>query len=142
MRLVPANDPALKTFCRPVTPEELPALRPQTAEIRDLMLRRKGCGLAAPQFGDTRRYFCWKAGLVINPGLLSGEGSEISEEGCLSYPGIRRKLRRFRTVDVIYQDTSGASHRKTLTGLEARIFQHALDHLNGLCKVSPDYKGQ
>lgn len=137
MNLVGQNHPALVTVCAPVTSEEMPALRMRLTEMRSLMNLKKGIGLAAPQVGDTRRYFVWAFGVVVNPELLDGQDKKDSIEGCLSYPGVLAKVERYSKIRVRYRDHHFEVVEKNLEGLPAIIFQHELNHLDGLCAVKP-----
>jgi peptide deformylase len=69
--------------------------------------------------------------VVINPELVSSEGSEEGQEGCLSFPGLYGDVPRAERIVVRYQDLDLRTREMTLEGFVARIFQHELDHLNG-----------
>ena len=64
--------------------------------------------------------------------MTKSKGQTLFEEGCLSFPEIMGDVRRPKTVTVEAQDLQGATFRMELEGLEARIFQHEYDHLNGV----------
>jgi peptide deformylase len=70
---------------------------------------------------------------MLNPRLVS-HADEVGQdwEGCLSIPGIRGLVPRYRTIEVEYTDCLGRLQRQELSDFVARIFQHELDHLNGL----------
>jgi peptide deformylase len=104
------------------------------------MVEGKGIGLAAPQVGDSRKiitvhYDFEKKGRIIemiNPEIISScDETEKSEEGCLSVPGITGVVDRPCDIEVRYQDISGKEHVREFSGLNARIIQHEVDHLNG-----------
>lgn len=113
-------------------------------EMVGLMLADKNCvGIAANQVGIAKRFFVMRqpAGnrMCFDPVILKhGRDIEILSEGCMSLPGLRVPVPRWRIVTVEY--TNDKKNRVTLTlkGLEARIFQHELDHLNGLMIIKTD----
>ena len=106
-----------------------------------------GVGLAAPQVGESLRIFIIdsrpnerypdapKFGplAMINPKIISkSESKEKEWEGCLSIPGIRGHVPRYRSLEVEYFTRDGEHHRKILEGFPAKVFQHELDHLDGI----------
>ncbi len=137
------GEPRLRTPCRPVEPSEL-GLAELVAQMRAIMQRYDGVGLAAPQVGEPLRLFlawppdrCQGSPLVLlNPELLSiSAGSETFDEGCLSFPGIYRAVVRPSVVTVRYHDLRGDQKQIRTGGLMARILQHELDHLDGVLLV-------
>lgn len=71
--------------------------------------------------------------VIINPEIIeAGHQQELAWEGCLSVKGKRALVPRYTRIKVSYIDESGIKYNKTLTGFLARIFQHELDHLNGI----------
>lgn len=102
-----------------------------------IMFENNGIGLAAPQVGILKRFFIMgndqKLFVCINPEVVSGEEEERGLEGCLSFPDLYMNVKRYKTIQVKYQTITGESIETTLTGLVARVFQHELDHLNGVC---------
>ena len=101
------------------------------------MREENGIGLAAPQIGISRRVFVMEIGdrqwACFNPEIV--QSSEIIpefNEGCLSFKGDSCIIRRPESIEVRYQDHRGEWHSETLDGLEARCFQHELDHLDGV----------
>lgn len=134
------GDQRLRRSCRRVDPAEndLPGL---IAEMRRLMRRNRGVGLAAPQVGDDRRV------VVIDPPgrgrgsgmvLLNPEIVDVSqdtapfEEGCLSFPDIYRRVDRPRAVVLRWTDPDGSERTAADDGILARIAQHEVDHLDGV----------
>jgi peptide deformylase len=78
--------------------------------------------------------------IIINPEMLSMEGSVIEEEGCLSIPDYAEKVKRAARVKVRAQDRAGKKFEIEAEGLMAKALQHEIDHLNGLLfvdKLSP-----
>lgn len=70
---------------------------------------------------------------IINPILLEHSGNQAKDwEGCLSIPGIRGNVPRFKSVELEYMTRQGKVVKKTLKGFIARIFQHEYDHINGI----------
>jgi peptide deformylase len=105
--------------------------------LRRLMSEQQAIGLAAPQVGISKRVFVMEINgrfrTCFNPEILkSSDVSSDFDEGCLSFPGESCKITRPDWVEVRYQQADGASVIDTLVELEARCFQHELDHLNGI----------
>ena len=106
-------------------------------KMKDLMVKYKGIGLAAPQIGLLKKYFIMdfndKIIECINPKILhSSSELFVYEEGCLSIPGVRSDISRPKVIDVEYEDLSGKTIKNTFTDLNSTCFQHELDHLNGV----------
>lgn len=108
------------------------------------MYAAPGVGLAANQVGSPLRLFVAnpsedhdpsKLLVVINPELVEADGALVTEEGCLSIPDFREEVRRARRVLVRGLDRAGRPIQVEGEGLLARIFQHELDHLNGVLFV-------
>lgn len=100
------------------------------------MMKHGGVGLAAPQLGLLHRVFVMgtengQGYACFNPKILSSNGELAFEEGCLSFKGLYLNIKRPETVEVEYQDFTGAVRTTSFSGLTARTFQHELDHLNG-----------
>ena len=131
---------ALRAECREVAPEEFgPELEQLAAEMIATMYERQGVGLAAPQVGRDIRVIVYDVSAerddphsLVNPRIVEKTGSETGEEGCLSVPGLRGKVRRAAAVLVEGQDLSGEPVRLEAEGLAARMFQHECDHLDGV----------
>jgi len=106
-------------------------------EMIEIMYRDDGIGLAAPQIGVSRRIIVVDAGeglkCMVNPEILEqNDEFESMEEGCLSLPGIRVPVSRSRKIRVQGLDVSGESVMLSLEGLMARVYQHEIDHLDGV----------
>ncbi len=144
-------DPVLLGGTDPVT-EVDDELRAIVGEMRRVLFEQRGVGLAAPQVGIAKRLMlvCESGNpgdetVVLNPEIAEVSGSEVGEEGCLSFPGIYGHVPRALTIRVRYQDLDLREHEMTLTGFVARIFQHELDHLNGdvfIDKMEPDSRAK
>lgn len=102
-----------------------------------LMRLQNGIGLAAPQIGLSKRLFVMSVDgrdrACFNPELVSSSDVFAEfEEGCLSFPGDSCILRRPDAIRARYQNHFGDWVEADLSGLEARCFQHELDHLEGI----------
>ncbi len=104
-------------------------------DMLDTMHKYFGVGLAAPQVGISKQVivieFEEKVYELINPVLLAAEGEIITEEGCLSFPGIWGEVKRFAKVTVKAQNRSGEEYTIEGEGRLAVILQHEMDHLLG-----------
>lgn len=100
------------------------------------MLAHEGVGLAAPQIGLSYRVFVIKANPILccyNPRIVDKSSDEVTlEEGCLSIPGLILKIKRPRDIKCRFTYPNGETNTHTFTGATARIFQHELDHLDGI----------
>ena len=97
----------------------------------------RGLGIAAPQVGISERFFIMvpdsEPFVIINPRLLDKSSTRVKDwEGCLSIPGIRGKVPRYKSIVVEFMTTDGETVKAELKGWPARIFQHELDHLDGI----------
>jgi len=142
-------DPRLKKRAREITMEELRAGRADGVDLRALiarmkvtMLRAEALGLAATQVGVDLRVFLANPDAprrapfaVFNPVLSELRGKAEMEEGCLSLPGIRVRLKRAERLLLKGISETGAPLRMEAEGLEARIYQHETDHLDGILLV-------
>lgn len=137
MKLIPADDPLLKTVLEdfdfsnpPVDPEEL------STQMVEYMRECEGIGLSANQIGLPHRVFVMEgepAYACFNPRIIMpGEELVMLEEGCLSFIGLNVKIKRAKSIKVRFQGPDGEVYTKTFTGMTARVFQHELDHLNGI----------
>ena len=130
------GDPVLKTRATKVKEFDEALIR-LTEEMLVTMREREGVGLAANQVGRLRRVLV--AGIeedeyvLVNPVIEArSEETEVLAEGCLSIPGIQVDVERPVAVTVSGQDASGDEVRFEAEGLLARIFQHEIDHLDGV----------
>ncbi len=103
-----------------------------------------GAGIAANQVGFLLQLFIMNhkgmKKVVINPTITKKSfGKMYGIEGCLSYPGIFKTVKRCKEITVKYFNGKVIIEEK-LTGMNARIFQHEFDHLNGICKVGKGVK--
>ncbi|XGW00560.1 MAG: peptide deformylase [Leptolyngbya sp. BL-A-14] len=106
-----------------------------------------GVGIAAPQVAQSDRLFIvasrpnlrypnapmMEPTAMINPSILAHSDETVKGwEGCLSIPGIRGNVPRYQAIEVAYTGRDGKQHKQELTDFVARIFQHELDHLDGI----------
>ena len=142
----------LTTFPQPVLKQEA-----QTVEVFDEDLKRliddmietmreaPGVGLAAPQIGVSKRVIVIEFGhedddtipkqlfVMVNPEIVDSSAEQVSGiEGCLSVPGVVGEVDRARVVTVTGQNAQGKKIRVRAEGWLARIFQHEIDHINGV----------
>jgi peptide deformylase len=130
-------DPRLRELCTPV--EEVDDdVRWLVARMFELMFPSRGVGLAAPQVGVTLRLFVASPRLdesdrrvYINPEIVAVEGAQNGEEGCLSFPSITCKVKRYDRATIRALGLDGEPFEETGEELTARIFQHETDHLDG-----------
>jgi peptide deformylase len=110
-------------------------VRQLARDMLETMYEDKGIGLAAPQVGITRQLIVLDIGdgplTLINPKVVSAEGSDTMEEGCLCLPGINVDVERSARVRVTGLDAKGAEVDIEADELLARALQHEIDHLSG-----------
>jgi peptide deformylase len=129
----------LRRKCEPVLPGKKSFVRQLSDQMLATMKSQQGVGLAAPQVNQPLRMFVMMpepkvAHSVVNPTILKYHGtpSFLSWEGCLSIPGLLGLVPRHDVLDVAYEDADGTYQKRTISGFEARIFQHEFDHLEGV----------
>lgn len=114
-------------------------------DMFESMYAAEGIGLAAPQINISKRITVIDTSfkkvpedkiVLINPEIIEREGSQYEEEGCLSLPDIRDKVKRAAWVKVRAQDVNGKFFEMEGTELLARAFQHEIDHLHGILFIS------
>ncbi len=141
------GDPRLLQDSQPVAAFDTPELHALVADMRDTMVALNGAGLAAPQIGVGLQVVIFGVQrnprypdaeevpetVLINP-LLSPLGEEMEEgwEGCLSLPGLRGMVPRFRRLRYRGLDQYGNDVDRTVEGFHARVVQHEVDHLMGI----------
>jgi peptide deformylase len=116
-------------------------LKKLVEEMFESMYAAQGIGLAAPQIGISKRLTVIDISfrkdpkdkiVLINPEVIEEEGKQFEEEGCLSLPDIREKVRRAARVKVRAQNETGQSFEVEGEELLARAFLHEIDHLDGI----------
>ncbi|MCB1002802.1 MAG: peptide deformylase [Acidimicrobiales bacterium] len=127
-----------------------PVLNERAAEVEDIngalvrladdmlttMYEAPGLGLAAPQVGVQKRLFVYDAGdgpaVLVNPVISESRGEWAYEEGCLSVPGLSWEIIRPKEIHLTGYDLDGNEVSFEADELLARLFQHELDHLDGV----------
>jgi peptide deformylase len=126
----------------PTAPEIAQLIQNMTETLEDA----GGVGLAAPQVYTPIQLFIYQVppsraedeeavplAAVINPVITPLDGEvELGWEGCLSIPGLRAAVPRYKNIRLTGLDATGASFDKTISGFHARVVQHETDHLNGI----------
>jgi len=139
------GDPVLRQSAAEVTDIDA-ALRRLVDDMIDTMYDASGLAVAAPQVGVERRLFVYDLNndrgpqVMINPVIEELDGEWAYDEGCLSVPGLYFTIRRPKDALVRGLDLDGNEVRIEATTLEARMFQHEIEHLDGhllLERVTP-----
>ncbi|MCC7463665.1 MAG: peptide deformylase [Gammaproteobacteria bacterium] len=141
------GDPRLLRISMPVTALGTPELRGLVADLQETMLAAGGAGIAAPQIGVPLRVVIFGGRIsprypdaeavpytvLCNP-LLEPLGTEQVEdwEGCLSVPGLRGRVPRWRRLRYRGSDPEGVAIERTVEDFHARVVQHEVDHLDGI----------
>lgn len=142
------GDPILRTPGQTVSTFDA-GLERLAADMFETMYAAPGVGLAAPQVGVSKRLFTFDDGMGTTGGLVnaeviwSSEETQESEEGCLSVPGLYLPVVRAMKVRVKAHDLGGQASEWEGEGLLARIFQHEIDHTNGILfidRLAPEYR--
>jgi peptide deformylase len=141
MKIVQYPHPALRHPTRPLTAIDK-QVNLDAGRMLELMYEHKGLGLAANQvflpyrmvvlnsLGDPEQRD--REEVLLNPVILERKGSMEGEEGCLSFPDLFQKIRRAKTVTVQAYNLKGEVIEKVISDLEARLWQHEVDHLDGI----------
>ena len=160
-RITKYGEQILKTRAAEVTKFD-ENLRELGSDLVETMYAENGLGLAAPQIGESKRVFAIDMRrrvdtetpcvfaidgkelpldiamplIAVNPEVEEiGEYVIVSEEGCLSFPGIYAEVERSEAVKMKYKDVDGNPHELVCEGLFARCVQHENDHLDGVCFI-------
>ncbi|MCP4652500.1 MAG: peptide deformylase [Candidatus Omnitrophica bacterium] len=128
-------DKILKKKCRKVCDVD-DKVRAFLGEMQQLMIEQKGIGLAGNQAGlglalvvvEVRDKAC----KLVNPRILKKEGSITFKEGCLSFPGVEIDVKRANKIWIDAQDENGKPLQMQVEGVMAVVFQHEIDHINGI----------
>ncbi len=147
LRIVSTGDPDEEVLHRPAARvrEFGPELHRLLDDMLETMRKAPGVGLAAPQVGIGQRISVieypddeddpentMRVYELINPEIIKKKGSEVGQEGCLSIPGIAADVDRCTYVLLKAQDRTGREFRLKAYDWLARIFQHEIDHLQGV----------
>lgn len=143
LEILEIPDNRLRTIAKPVEAFD-DTLVQLVADMTETMYDASGIGLAATQVDVHQRLLVLDVSetqdqprVYINPEIISSEGSETCEEGCLSVPGIYAEVRRAERVRVAAQNPDGSAFEEDLEGMHAICLQHEIDHLDG--KLFVDY---
>ena len=130
------GDPVLKTRASMVDDVDGKIIRLVDAMFDTLVDSGNGIALAAPQIGVQKQVVVWDIDenplAIINPEVVESDGEWVYDEGCLSIPGLYVEMLRPKTVLVRGIDINGEIIEIEADELEARMFQHEIDHLNGV----------
>jgi peptide deformylase len=141
------GDPRLLRRSEEITEFNTPALRELLQDMRDTMAHLNGAGLAAPQIGVNLRVVIFGVRgnprypgmeevpdtVLVNP-VLTPLGNELDEgwEGCLSVPGMRGLVPRYKNLRYSGFDENGKPFERDVADFHARVVQHEVDHLDGI----------
>ena len=140
-KIVHYPHPALRHKSKPVLSIDK-ELHLQIGDMMEAMYLAKGLGLAAPQValpfqllvmnitGDANQPE--REEVFLNPQIVEKKGMMTGEEGCLSFPGLYQDVRRAQSIKIRAYNLKGELVEKIVSDLEARAWQHEIDHLNGV----------
>ena len=143
------GDPVLASQAAAVTDIDGKVVRIVEEMFDTLYDSDSGIGLAAPQVGIQRQIFVWDMDdepmVILNPTIVESDGEWVYDEGCLSIPGLYVEMTRPKPVLMKGIDMNGNEISLEADELEARLFQHELDHLNGVLmfdRMQPEQRKQ
>ena len=143
------GDPVLKSKAAPVTDVDGKLVRLVDEMFTTLYDSELGIALAAPQIGVQKQIFVWdldgERQVIFNPEIVESDGEWVYDEGCLSIPGLYVEMVRPKTVLMRGIDLDGEVIELEADELEARMYQHELDHLHGVLmfdRMQPDQRKQ
>lgn len=134
----------IKKYPEPTLRKKSEEVKEITQEIKKLcqdmvetLKTVKGTGLAAGQVGELKRIIAVQTEktpvVFINPKIIKkSKKTEVTEEGCLSFPGLWLKIKRSKEVAVETLDIKGKEIKVNAAGISARVLQHEIDHLDGI----------
>ena len=132
------GDPVLRQVAKPVDDVD-GALVKLVDDMVETMYEAVGAGLAAPQVGVQRRLFVYELDdgpqAIVNPEIVESSGELYHDEACLSIPGLRVGIHRPETVLLKGYDLDGNELTIEADGFMGRMFQHEVDHLDGVLMV-------
>lgn len=150
LEIAQLGNPILRQVAQPVSNPNDRSIRKLIDSLIATAASVSGVGIAAPQVSQSYRLFIvasrpnsrypnaplMEPTAMINPSILAHSSEIVKDwEGCLSLPGIRGLVPRYQAIEVEYTSQEGQLHRQELKDFVARIFQHELDHLNGIVFV-------
>lgn len=150
LEVIQLGHPLLRSQAQLVDNIQSPRIQNLIDNLIATVIKANGVGIAAPQVQSRDHIFIvasrpnprypnapeMEPTPMINPRILASSSEEAkSWEGCLSIPGIRGLVPRHQAIEIEYSDRNGKLHKQELTDFIARIFQHELDHLDGIVFV-------
>lgn len=137
MKEIILDEEKLSDFAEEIdTRKDNKEIRDIVLELKEIVREKKLNGLSAPQIGYNKRIFVINFNgdirTFINPILSKFRGMEFSRETCSSIPDKTFIRLRYNDIDIMYQTPLGKIESRRLVGLAAKVFQHQLDHLDGL----------
>lgn len=146
------GDPVLRAAAAEITDIDGKLVK-LAGDMLDTMYEAPGLGLAAPQIGVGKRLFVYDLDpeeradphVLVNPRIVESDGEWSYHEGCLSIPGLSFEIVRPKVVHLVGLDLDGNEVSIEADELTARLFQHELDHLDGVLmteRMDPDTKKQ
>lgn len=129
-------DPILRKKCQEVK-EVTEEIKNLCRDMIETLVENQGIGLAAPQVGELKRIIVVQTEkepeVFLNPKILKKSRETILiEEGCLSFPNLFPKIKRAKEVEIKVLDPKGKTIQIKAKGLAACVFQHEIDHLDGI----------
>ena len=138
LEVMKTGHPVLKQIAEPVEFVNK-KIRQLLDDMAETMYKTDGVGLAAPQVNVSKRIIVLDDGNglieVVNPEIVKKEGAQIGLEGCLSVPELFGEVERYEKVEVHGLNRNNKKIKIKAEGFLARIFQHEIDHLNGILFV-------
>ncbi len=141
------GDPVLKSRAAAVTEIDGKIARLVDDMFDTLYRSESGIGLAAPQIGVQKQIFVWDMDdepmVIFNPEIVESSGEWVYDEGCLSIPGLYVEMLRPNHVLMRGVDLDGNTIEIEASELAGRLFQHEIDHLNGVLmfdRMTPDQR--
>lgn len=136
MKLIYYPNNILETPTEPVI-EFGETLQKELEEMKTIMVQYNGLGISSNQVGLNKSMFLFKdtkgeTHKIINPKIVSSEGKVSISEGCLSFPTIFIAIIRDESLTLEYQNETGEMQKALAYGMDARIIQHEMDHLQGI----------
>jgi peptide deformylase len=132
---IPEEEKLLRKRCEPIL-KITDKTRKLIDDMIETMYDAAGVGLAGPQVFVPQRIFVYDIGqgpdALINPEIVRAEGEEVGVEGCLSIPRLQGDVARFKELTVTGLNRNGRRVKLEADDFLARVFQHEIDHLNGI----------
>jgi len=138
IQLIKYPNPILKQTAQPWNFANKVHAEQVQQEMLTLMRLHNGIGLSGNQVGILLRVFVMRTQDgrefgCFNPSIIAGQDTVVGNEGCLSFPDLWLDVNRCHKITAMYLDSNAQERIIELEGIDARCFQHELDHLNGIC---------